>query len=445
MTITRIPYCRKVRYGITGAPVLNEDEMDGTFAPGVGVRPTLIELVYSAARDGKPASVSASVAGDWMRFGKPQEPGGQVETHFKSGPAGWPAWLAEEARLHAPDAPSAALSPDTAPAPATWDDVVAEAFRATVDRAARGVASQDECVLLRQHTGLLLADLARTRQELADQAEAESADAAAGSYAGRAERVEAQLAAIADLIADHEGDEWAAHPATTALRGILDSGEHAIAQPEPWLHVAFTSPDPTTANTSALAIADHLAAEFDGVSMRITSNAVEAEDGRQIVPNGPLICELPHQTITEEDACERQRVTAAPTALRDQLTASLDEGFRTFDADKTEDAYLIEHLIDAVLGPLQPRLAALAAYENAITWHTDCLSCARTLDSSIRETWRAEKAEGTVTRITALYEQWVKAGPPPLGASMARWWDRRLVELRAAIRPAGDNPTGGQL
>jgi hypothetical protein len=35
--------------------------------------------------------------------------------------------------------------------------------------------------------------------------------------------------------------------------------------------------------------------------------------------------------------------------------------------------------------------------------------------------------------VIALYERWVKAGPPPLGVSLARWWDRRLVELRDAI------------
>ena len=101
--VDRTPYCTKIRYGITGAPVLTEDEMDGSHAPGVGVRPTLIELVYSPARDGKPASVSASVTGEWMRFG--QRDGGEVTTHFKNGPDGWPAWLAKEARLHDPAAP----------------------------------------------------------------------------------------------------------------------------------------------------------------------------------------------------------------------------------------------------------------------------------------------------------------------------------------------------
>jgi hypothetical protein len=42
-------------------------------------------------------------------------------------------------------------------------------------------------------------------------------------------------------------------------------------------------------------------------------------------------------------------------------------------------------------------------------------------------------AETDVSRVISLYERWVKAGPPPIGTSMARWWDERLVELRAAI------------
>jgi hypothetical protein len=40
--------------------------------------------------------------------------------------------------------------------------------------------------------------------------------------------------------------------------------------------------------------------------------------------------------------------------------------------------------------------------------------------------------------VVALYERWVKAGPPPLGVSLARWWDRRLVELRDAIIQRND-------
>lgn len=51
-------------------------------------------------------------------------------------------------------------------------------------------------------------------------------------------------------------------------------------------------------------------------------------------------------------------------------------------------------------------------------------------------------AEQDVTRVIDLYERWVKAGPPPLGASMARWWDARLVELHNAIRPTDDQSKG---
>lgn len=98
-------------------------------------------------------------------------------------------------------------------------------------------------------------ELDQARAELQQHAEAESADAAAGSYA--------------------------------------NSSEHAIAHPQPWLHVTFTSPDDTTANTSALAIRDHLRAEFDGVNMRITSNAVEpaAEQPARTTPDNPAASE----------------------------------------------------------------------------------------------------------------------------------------------------------
>lgn len=46
-------------------------------------------------------------------------------------------------------------------------------------------------------------------------------------------------------------------------------------------------------------------------------------------------------------------------------------------------------------------------------------------------------AEQNVSRVIALYERWVKAGPPPIGTSMSRWWDARLVELRAALGEPG--------
>lgn len=46
-----------------------------------------------------------------------------------------------------------------------------------------------------------------------------------------------------------------------------------------------------------------------------------------------------------------------------------------------------------------------------------------------------QSAEQDVTRVINLYEQWVKAGPPPLGTPVSRWWDKRLAELHAALNP----------
>lgn len=51
---------------------------------------------------------------------------------------------------------------------------------------------------------------------------------------------------------------------------------------------------------------------------------------------------------------------------------------------------------------------------------------------------RAEQAEAAIERVRALADQWVKAGPPPLGTSIARWWDRRLAELQTALAEPKD-------
>lgn len=46
------------------------------------------------------------------------------------------------------------------------------------------------------------------------------------------------------------------------------------------------------------------------------------------------------------------------------------------------------------------RLRAIVAdYENTMTWETTCHNCAALLDSSIRETERAERAEAVVERV----------------------------------------------
>ncbi|KAF2774657.1 hypothetical protein [Streptomyces sp. OM5714] len=79
-------------------------------------------------------------------------------------------------------------------------------------------------------------------------------------------------------------------------------------------------------------------------------------------------------------------------------------------------------------------LAALDEPVPAATEATELETTARVVSALYRS------AEEAVTRVITLHEQWVAAGPPPLGVSVSRWWDKRLVELHNAIQPPA-NPT----
>ena len=57
--------------------------------------------------------------------------------------------------------------------------------------------------------------------------------------------------------------------------------------------------------------------------------------------------------------------------------------------------------------------ARIADYENRITWHTTCASCARTLDSSIRETERREHAEAALDQAREA-AAWIRRNYPAL-------------------------------
>lgn len=70
---------------------------------------------------------------------------------------------------------------------------------------------------------------------------------------------------------------------------------------------------------------------------------------------------------------------------------------------------------------------------------TEHLELARHNDQTCEAVQRRDTAETVVAQVHALYEQWVKGGPPPLGTSMSRWWDRRLAELHRAIQPPDHN------
>jgi hypothetical protein len=113
-------------------------------------------------------------------------------------------------------------------------------------------------------------------------------------------------------------------------------------------------------------------------------------------------------------------MAATPLEVREQIAEALYRhdhsgwSMRLVDSD-IKDAYLAR--ADAVLPVILPTTRLLGELHRSA--HED------------------------VQRVIGLYEQWVKAGPPPLGASMARWWDARLAELHAAINPPehAEDPT----
>jgi hypothetical protein len=101
--IDRIPLARSIRYAARGLP-----EVPNQYGPGVLV-PSEITLTYRSAPDSQLGRVHAYVAGRIWVDGKetPLLPGGLYGQHYFDGLDGWSEWLAEEARLHDPDAPAA--------------------------------------------------------------------------------------------------------------------------------------------------------------------------------------------------------------------------------------------------------------------------------------------------------------------------------------------------
>lgn len=127
----------------------------------------------------------------------------------------------------------------------------------------------------------------------------------------------------------------------------------------------------------------------------------------------------------------------------DALYANANEGWRRGDRWKKR-AEVAEAAVERVR-------EALAPYD----WQHAQVSAARVRAALPEQTAPAtpdaeatarmfaalhRSAEEDVTRVIDLYEQWVKAGPPPLGTSLARWWDARLAELHTAIRQPADQP-----
>lgn len=107
----------------------------------------------------------------------------------------------------------------------------------------------------------------------------------------------------------------------------------------------------------------------------------------------------------------------------------LSDAFKDADYDLPTEQR--RALADVALTALKQELDALADYENRITWHTSCGSCARVLDSSIRETERAERAEGLLASVLAAFPDAGPDGPAirsrPLPAELVHRWKQNTT------------------
>lgn len=113
---TRIPIGRNITYAVRGMP-----EVPNAYGPGYLI-PTEISLTYRATEDSQLGRFHAYVKGQWRRDGEVVPSGEKLPgQHYYGDPSTWPAWLAEEARLHDPDTPAESA----VPAPAT-DETVAQ-------------------------------------------------------------------------------------------------------------------------------------------------------------------------------------------------------------------------------------------------------------------------------------------------------------------------------
>lgn len=130
---------------------------------------------------------------------------------------------------------------------------------------------------------------------------------------------------------------------------------------------------------------------------------------------------------------QKQRADEAERRLR-----NIANGHPRADSIQAEIGEMIAQTHD-LRDQLRAAETALARQaQEMATWR----ATANTLDAGGPGTprARAEQAETELAGVRALRDRWVKAGPPPLGTSINRWWDRRLVELNAVLNEEPPGP-----
>lgn len=441
MTVDRIPLAHSVRYAARGLP-------DVPYQYGRGVlRPSEVTLTYRTAPDSQLGRVHAYLAGRIHVDGREvlhREPFGQ---HYDEGLDNWPEWLTEEARLHDPTAEPAVSADRAAMSEKLWalaehhivaEWICCEPLAPGHDLCAQGYAA-----------------LSMARSLFVD-------DPEAARPAPLLEAVLAELAGIRAAALTEAADAVAADTGHIRFGSATDYAER---------HAALLRRLAAEAHTGASSGPPELAGPEFKENVENLNSAAEAHDGDTQDDEGEKLA----------TARRMAKAMSAPPVAPEQWAATTEWPTRhKRSADRRVHAtapfvvYSRQHIWTACgkhVGPGGYPLNHMPV---------DCRGCKQALaaDASAavlpvgsaepkgangeRERQRADQAEellqianqtsnkseaeraravAAVARVRSLQERWLKAGPPPIGTSMARWWDARLIELQDAIRPADDLTT----
>jgi hypothetical protein len=134
------------------------------------------------------------------------------------------------------------------------------------------------------------------------------------------------------------------------------------------------------------------------------------------------------------ERAERQAADPATIRTPQELSDAVECAIGlNVDCGGTEGVHRVR---DAVLAAIRPVWDRLAEYENTINWMTTCTGCARILDSCIRETERAERAEAAIERVRGAVEALCHE-PHPSHDHVCPDDVRKAV--RAALQPPAHN------
>ncbi|MFF8485197.1 hypothetical protein [Streptomyces antibioticus] len=241
----------------------------------------------------------------------------------------------------------------------------------------------------------------------------------------------------------------AAEALTTQVRRIADAMETPVVTDGRAADDGPTSPA-TTWRPGPLAVAE--AAEWTRQAGKVstTIEALTANAGCADHPNagsvGPycLACTIVPAPAADEDECRLVEVDGETVRVRG--AGEMTEESRAALASLI--AVAKQRLEAEHAAPDAKHLRALAfnAVSAALRARGDWLplTARRAAADAVIEAilpgarivaFLARDSESTVQRVVALHERWIAAGPPPLGASVSRWWDARLAELHNAILP----------